>query len=202
MKKSNEWLCKVVIIGDSNTGKTSLLIRYVDNTYGEDHASTIGLDFRKKIVELEDGNIVNIQIWDTAGQDRFRSIATNYYRASNGFIVVFDITDPESFRRIDYWMNEISKRIENNSTTIILVGNKSDLEDERQVSRSEIERRADELKVEFIETSAKSGENVDELFERISRKCFNAKYMTKEQEERPEYIIPSPDAVKIEKCSC
>nr|CAB3265381.1 ras-related protein Rab-6A-like [Phallusia mammillata] len=159
---------KLVFLGEQSVGKTSLITRFMydsfDNTYQS--KATIGIDFLSKTMYLED-RTVRLQLWDTAGQERFRSLIPSYIRDSTVAVVVYDITNVNSFQQTSKWIDDV--RTERGSDVIImLVGNKTDLSDKRQVSIEEGERKAKELNVMFIETSAKTGYNVKQLFRRVA----------------------------------
>ena len=162
-------LCKIVVIGDSGVGKSSLMSRFADDEYSESFISTIGVDFKIRTLTLDDGKIVKMQIWDTAGQERFRTITTSYYRGSHGVMVVYDVTNKESFDSVKMWLNEVAKSTSEDSTTMFLVGNKSDLAaEEREVPYESGKAFADSYGVRFFETSAKTSQNVDAAFEAMA----------------------------------
>jgi Ras-related protein Rab-1A len=155
-------LFKLLLIGDSCVGKSSLLHRFADDIYTDSYISTIGVDFKIKTMMVND-KMVKLQIWDTAGQERFRTITSSYYRGAQGIIVVYDITDMESFTNVKVWLNEIDRYASENVDKL-LVGNKCDLADARQVSTAVATEFAATLNVNCIETSAKEGSNVDDAF--------------------------------------
>jgi len=157
-----DYLFKLLLIGDSGVGKSCLLLRFADHTYTESFISTIGVDFKIRTIEL-DGKVIKLQIWDTAGQERFRTITSSYYRGSHGIIVVYDITDSESFSNVKHWMNEIDKYASANVKKL-LVGNKSDQVTKRAVETETAKELADKLMIPFLETSAKSAQNVEKAF--------------------------------------
>ena len=130
-----------------------------DDTYTESYISTIGVDFKIRTIEL-DGKTIKLQIWDTAGQERFRTITSSYYRGAHGIIIVYDITDRDSFDNVKQWLNEIDRYACENVNKL-LVGNKSDLDSKRQVDFDEAKAFADERGIPFLETSAKSGAGLD-----------------------------------------
>jgi len=162
MNPEYDYLFKLLLIGDSGVGKSCLLLRFADDTYTESYISTIGVDFKIRTVELE-GKTIKLQIWDTAGQERFRTITSSYYRGAHGIIVVYDVTEPDSFNNVKQWLNEID-RYANENVNKLLVGNKSDLVQKRQVDYKTAKAFADEMGIPFIETSAKNATNVEQAF--------------------------------------
>ena len=129
MKRDYDHLFKLVLIGDSGTGKSCLLLRFADDAFTDSYITTIGVDFRFKTIPVEQ-KTVKLQIWDTAGQERFRTITSAYYRGADGIILVYDICDRESFAHVEDWLNEVNRYV-NASTSKILLGNKCDLTAER-----------------------------------------------------------------------
>ena len=168
-KKQKELLYKILLLGDSSVGKTCFLMRYTDNTYQEIHMSTIGIDNKFKDVELEDGKKVKIQIWDTAGQDRFRSITRNYYKGANGIVLIFDVTNKKSYENVKNWVKQIKEEV-SSRVTIILVANKIDDVNHRIVTKEEGEKIANECGLMFFECSAKTGENIEHAFNELVKK--------------------------------
>ncbi|XP_033109176.1 ras-related protein Rab-6A isoform X1 [Anneissia japonica] len=157
---------KLVFLGEQSVGKTSLITRFMYDSFDNTYQATIGIDFLSKTMYLED-RTVRLQLWDTAGQERFRSLIPSYIRDSTVAVVVYDITNANSFHQTSKWIDDV--RTERGSDVIImLVGNKTDLADKRQVSIDEGEKKAKDLNVLFIETSAKSGYNVKQLFRRVA----------------------------------
>lgn len=157
-----DYLFKLLLIGDSGVGKSCLLLRFADNTYTETFISTIGVDFKIRTIELE-GKIIKLQIWDTAGQERFRTITSSYYRGAHGIIVVYDVTDMESYNNVRQWLHEIDRYASDNVNKL-LVGNKSDLESKRVVTAEQAKEFADSLGIAFLETSAKNNVQVEDSF--------------------------------------
>ena len=135
--------------------------------------STIGLDYKLKNVQLDDGKMVKIQIWDTAGQDRFRSITRNYYKGAHGIIVMYDVTNKKSFDNVKNWVEQIREEV-SDKVSIILVGNKIDDVDGRKVTTEEGQKMAQECELEFFECSAKSGENIDRTFSELVKKTVES----------------------------
>ncbi|KAI9476990.1 ras GTPase [Coemansia sp. RSA 990] len=162
MNPEYDYLFKLLLIGDSGVGKSCLLLRFADDTYTESYISTIGVDFKIRTIEL-DGKVVKLQIWDTAGQERFRTITSSYYRGAHGIIVVYDVTDSETFSNVKQWLQEID-RYASEGVNKLLVGNKSDLEDKRAVDFTEAQEFAKDLNISFLETSAKDSTNVENAF--------------------------------------
>merc|ERR1712196_115856 len=154
-----DFLFKLLLIGDSGVGKSCLLLRFADDTYTETYISTIGVDFKIRTVEI-DGKVIKLQIWDTAGQERFRTITSSYYRGAHGIIVVYDVTDEESFNNVKTWLSEID-RYANENVNKLLVGNKCDMVTKKVVDTETAKAFADELGIPFLETSAKSAANVE-----------------------------------------
>ncbi|KAI9262568.1 small GTP-binding protein [Helicostylum pulchrum] len=167
MNTEYDYLFKLLLIGDSGVGKSCLLLRFADDTYTESYISTIGVDFKIRTIEL-DGKVCKLQIWDTAGQERFRTITSSYYRGAHGIIVVYDVTDNESFENVKEWLREI-ERYASDGVNRLLVGNKSDLTDKRQVTLSNSKKWADSVNIPILETSAKNSSNVEQAFLTMAR---------------------------------
>lgn len=153
---------KFILIGSSGVGKTAILKRLVENTFSSDSQSTIGVEFDSTSVEV-DGQQIKLQIWDTAGQERFRSIAKAYFRNAVGVILVFDITERKTFEEINMWLNDVHSLCDP-AAAVLLVGNKSDLEDSRVITLAEAENFAKNHQLSYLETSALNGTNVSEAF--------------------------------------
>jgi Ras-related protein Rab-1A len=162
MNAEYDLLFKLLLIGDSGVGKSCLLLRFADDTYTESYITTIGVDFKIRTVEI-DTKTIKLQIWDTAGQERFRTITSSYYRGAHGIIVVYDVTDAESFNNVKQWLHEIDRYASENVNKL-LVGNKSDLVAKRAVTFEQGQEFANSLGIEFVETSAKNSTNVEKAF--------------------------------------
>ena len=162
---SYDMIFKIVIVGDSSVGKTNILTKYLRDEFDENSKATVGVEFGTKNFDIE-GNIVKAQIWDTAGQERYRSITTAYYKGSKGCLLVYDITRKGTFESIDRWVSDLKASSENNMS-IILLGNKSDLGNERQISTEEGEEKAKFYKMAFMETSALNGNNIERAFQEL-----------------------------------
>ena len=157
---------KLMVIGETRVGKTSLIKKYTKNEFGGAYLTTVGIDFQEKIIKIDD-KVVKLQIWDTAGEERFRNIAKNYFHTSNGFLLVYDISNKESFEKLNFWNEQIKINAPEN-TKCIVIGNKTDLNDKREVSQMEGEKLSKEYKLGFYETSAKDGNNVNKVFEDLA----------------------------------
>ncbi|OWF43537.1 ras-related protein Rab-1A [Mizuhopecten yessoensis] len=171
MNPEYDYLFKLLLIGDSGVGKSCLLLRFADDTYTESYISTIGVDFKIRTIEL-DGKTIKLQIWDTAGQERFRTITSSYYRGAHGIIVVYDVTDQESFNNVKQWLHEIDRYASENVNKL-LVGNKSDLETKKVVDYTTAKEYADQLRIPFLETSAKNATNVEQAFMTMAAEIKN-----------------------------
>ncbi|KAI8918544.1 hypothetical protein PhCBS80983_g01574 [Powellomyces hirtus] len=157
---------KLVFLGEQSVGKTSLITRFMYDTFDNTYQATIGIDFLSKTMYMED-RTVRLQLWDTAGQERFRSLIPSYIRDSSVAVVVYDITNRNSFMNTTKWVDDVRAE-RGNDVIIVLVGNKTDLSEKRQVSTEEGEKKAKEFNVMYIETSAKAGYNVKALFRKIA----------------------------------
>ncbi|XP_033745443.1 ras-related protein Rab-26-like isoform X5 [Pecten maximus] len=159
---------KVMLIGDSGVGKTCLLVRFKDGAFlSGSFISTVGIDFRNKVVDV-DGTKVKLQIWDTAGQERFRSVTHAYYRDAHALLLLYDVTNKSSFDNIRAWLGEINEYAQED-VVIMLLGNKSDSTADRVIRTEDGEKLAREYGVAFMETSAKTGMNVDLAFMAVAR---------------------------------
>ena len=168
-----EYIFKIILIGNSGVGKSSILQRYIQKVFQESFASTIGVDFFMKTINIGDKSI-KLQLWDTAGTEKFRSITTGYYRGADAAFVVFDLSSKSSFKNLNEWIESYYKYsnpdVEKN---VILIGNKSDLFDKREVTKEEIEKFIKDNNINYFETSAKDGKNIDECFTFIAEKLMN-----------------------------
>ena len=157
---------KVVFLGNQSVGKTSIILRFMHDTFDPNYQATIGIDFLSKTMVVDD-KMVRLQLWDTAGQERFKSLIPSYIQDSSFAIICYDITDKESFDNVRNWVDD-ARSIRGNNVSIIIVGNKIDLADQRQVYTEEGKKLASELDVEFIEASAKAGINIKALFKTLA----------------------------------
>lgn len=167
----HDYFFKILLIGDSGVGKSCLLLRFADDSWTDTHISTIGVDFKIKTLNI-DGKTIKLQIWDTAGQERFRTITSSYYRGAQGIILVYDCTDQESFNNVKQWMGEIDRYACENVNKL-LVGNKTDLVNEKVVDTQTAKAFAESMAIPFIETSAKNATNVEQCFVSMARDIKN-----------------------------
>lgn len=160
--RNYDFLMKLLIIGDSDTGKSSCLLRFAEDAFTPSYISTVGIDFKIRTIEL-DGKRIKLQIWDTAGQERFKTITRAYYRGAHGILIVFSVLSRDSFEHVKGWFSEVQAH-GTGGVSMILVGNKCDDSEKRQVSTEEGQQLADELGLPFLEVSALSGVNVEKAF--------------------------------------
>lgn len=168
--------CKIILIGDVNVGKSSIIKRYVDNTFESAKESTIGAEFVLKIEENNQKDKINVNIWDTAGMERFRSISRTYYKYANGIVITYDVNSRNSFENVKRWLNDVLEYAENNQSYVfLLLGNKCEIEN-RKVTYEEGEKLARENDMIFYEVSAKKGININEAFTELLNKIQENKY--------------------------
>ena len=163
---------KILLIGDSQVGKTSLLLKYTEHVFPEEHIATIGVEYKDKFI-LKDNYNIRLQIWDTAGQERFHSITKNIYRNANGVLFVYDITNQESFSNIKNWIKDLQNV--GNDIKGVIIGNKIDLEQKRDVSKQDLEEIGKKYNMPILETSAKQSINVNEGFEMLVNELLKGK---------------------------
>ncbi len=188
-----DYLFKLIIIGDSGIGKSSLLNRFADNIYTDSYISTIGVDFKIRTLEV-DGKIVKLQIWDTAGHELYRTITSSYYRGAHGIMLVFDITNPDTFQNLTLWLKEVENYAKDDVRKI-LVGTKSDLADKRKVAYADAVEYAKSHGMEYVETSAKTALNVELAFIDLAGSLKQAyKGSVGMKHSQTEVVIPRADS--------
>jgi len=175
-------LCKIILVGDANVGKTHILNRYIKGTLPKHNVPTIGVEFATRVVDLPNGVKVKAQIWDTAGQERYRAITSAHYRKALGALVVYDVTKEKTFDSVTRWVEELKYHAEPD-IVIVLVGNKVDLVEKnpslRKVKREKAQELAQEYNMTFEETSAITSENVNDVFERLLKEVLRTKHQTR-----------------------
>ena len=176
---------KLLFLGDTSVGKTSLLIRYSDDIFDPESLPTLGVDVRYKYVTLENQKI-RLDIWDTAGQERFKNITKNYLNGANGIFFVCDITNGMSLDILKSWINDAKQNV-SPDTEMVIVGNKIDLNDIREIKLESIKKLGEKYQIEVFETSAKTGEGVEEIFIYMINKLFQNKDIGK--------VLPGDDEV-------
>ena len=197
-------IVKLLLLGDSSVGKTSIIIKYISNKFMDTNIATLGVDYMDKTVDYNNLKVF-LQIWDTSGEEKFRSITRNFYRNADGLLVVFDLTCKESFNHVKNWINEAKEH--KNDIKTILVGNKLDLEDEREVDKETALKFAGKNNLKYLETSAKNGKNINNSFKEMIALILNDKT---EQEIKKEFtksdssisINSGKDEKKIKKSCC
>jgi len=191
-KADYDYLFKILLVGESGVGKSSLLLRFTDDTFSPSFISTVGVDFRLKKINVND-RIVKLQIWDTAGQERFRTITSSFYRGAHGILLVFDVTNVNSFLKVKYWLEEIQSHAPE-GTCVALVGNKIDLTAKRAVDQKEAEKFASQHGLKYIETSAKDSTRVNEAFKLLSMDIHDAVVSGKTKQPAHDSQQPLPEA--------
>ena len=191
---------KIMIIGESLVGKTALITRYTSNIFSGTYLTTVGIDFQTKFLNINDKTI-KVELWDTAGQERFRNIAKNYFQSSDGFLIVYDITSKTSFEKLAFWNEQVNLNAPEN-TKYIIVGNKKDLEEKREVKIEEGENFAKENKAKFYETSAKDGTNVNEVFELLAKEIIEDSEKLQIKNKRSSQVLKKKNTVAEKKSCC
>jgi small GTP-binding protein len=192
----DELIFKVLILGDGSVGKSSFLLRYIEDTFTGNSMSTVGVDYKIKLVQsTQDSLNIKLQIWDTAGQERFRSITKNYFKGSDGIMLIYDITNQPSFNSIKNWINQIKEYLEEEAC-ITLVGNKIDLDSARKVSSQDGNKISNEFHFSFFEASAKENINVCEAFNNLTKEMVK-RYKIKEDNKK--FELSNSDTKNISK---
>ena len=193
----HDFMFKLLIVGESGVGKTCVLLRFTENQFEETFLSTIGVDFKVKEITCEDKK-VKLQIWDSAGQERFRNITSSYYRNCAGIIIVYDVTNHSSFEAVSGWIEEVRRYV--STAPLLLVGNKIDLEDKRVVSTQEGKDLAERLGLIFVETSAKTSIGIEEAFKEMTKQLIQDAESKPKVEAQNQVSITSQTTKKKSKC--
>ena len=200
---SAKYIIKILTLGDTMVGKSSIVLRFSEDKFDENQFATIGIDFKTKYIKIGEYS-VKVLIWDTAGQEKFRNIAKQYYKGANGVLLIYDVTNKKSFERIAYWMNELKDNNQIKELDICLVGNKIDLEG-RVITREEGEKFALDNDIKYFEVSAKTSEGIEELFTSVTKgavdKIFQAnKEDNDDKKQIFEYLDNRSHRKKKKKC--
>ena len=179
---SAKYIVKILTLGDSSVGKSSIVLRFSDDDFNDNQFATIGIDFKTKYIKMGDSS-VKVLIWDTAGQEKFQNIAKQYYKGANGVLLIYDICNRKSFERVDFWLKELKEYNRIDELFVCLVGNKIDLEDKRVISNEEGEKYAKVNNINYFEVSAKSGKGVSELFNKAIKGSMDKVFSSNEKEE-------------------
>eukprot|EP00126_Sphaerothecum_destruens_P002125 Sdes_comp15568_c0_seq1m4539 len=197
-----EAVFKLLLIGDSGTGKSSLLLRFSEDKFETEMGATIGVDFKVKTIE-KDANTYKLTIWDTAGQERFRTLTSSYYRGCQGVILVYDVSSQASFTNIEMWLNELEMYTSNDDVVKMLVGNKIDLSVDRVISQKQGLDFARKHKMLFIECSAKTKQGVQQAFDELVQKIIDTPSSWKQQQQqtfRPQQNISTSSPLDESPC--
>ena len=175
-----DMLFKLILLGDSAVGKTNILSKYLRDEFDQNSKSTVGVEFSTRNIKI-DSYIIKVQIWDTAGQERYRSITNAYYKGAKGGLLIFDLTRRATFDSIDKWIPDLKTKGDENMV-IVLIGNKNDLKEQRQVSTEEGEKKAKLFKLAYMETSALDGNNIENAFNELINTVYKKNYLKYEKE--------------------
>ena len=189
-----DMIFKIVLIGDTAVGKTNILSKYLSDEFDPDSKATVGVEFGTKNYKIGD-NIVKVQIWDTAGQERYRSITNAYYKGAKGALLVYDITNQKSFENLDRWISDL-KINGDEKISIVLIGNKSDLDNQRVISIEEGKNKAELFKFAFIETSALNGSNIEKAFDELINDVYKNHHELFEKQAKVEFNDKGVDLEK------
>jgi small GTP-binding protein len=195
MADEYDYLFKIAIIGDSGVGKSNLFTRFIRNEFILDSRATIGVEFGSKNVGVHD-KVVKAQLWDTAGQEKFKALAKSYYRGCVGCLIVYDITNYESYTHVQKWLNEVRDTADKNLVTL-LIGNKSDLEEKRAVQPEEAAEFAEKNNMGFMETSAKQNSNIDSAFVTLVKTIYST--LAGEEEPKEDVILDDEETIEDDK---
>ena len=168
----DEYVIKILTLGDTGVGKTSIIQKFVNDKFSQNMLSTIGVDFQSKIIMI-DNTKVKLKIWDTTGQERFKTLTSQYYNGADGALLIFDVTSKLSFERINFWINELKEKKKLNELGLLLIGNKIDLVNKRIIDKEEAENFAKNNNLSYYETSALKNININNIIIDIAKQCLN-----------------------------
>ena len=194
--KGYNMIFKIVLIGDTSVGKTNILSKYLTDEFDAKSKATVGVEFGVKNFKIEN-NIVKVQIWDTAGEERYRSITNAYYKGAKGSLLVYDITNKKSFENVEKWISDLKANADED-ISMILLGNKTDLEDKRVVSTEEGKNKAEFYNLTFMETSALNGNNIQEAFNELIMDVYKKNHELLENQAKVE-IIRDKKTIELDK---
>ena len=178
---STNYIIKILTLGATQVGKTSIVLRYSEDKFNYNKIATIGIDFKIKIIKKGNERI-KVSIYDTAGQERFQNIVKHYYKGANGVLLIYDITKRDTFKNLDFWIKDLEDNSDIDNLFIYLIGNKNDMENKREVSWVEASNFAKEKKLPYIEVSAKTGNNIQKLFDEVIKGAMT-KMLTNENKD-------------------
>ena len=168
LKEEKKEKCNIIVLGESALGKTAFIRRFSEDKFEKSYLTTLRLDFITKEIKIKEGKTINMKIFDTAGQERFRTLTNNYYQKADGILLIYSIKDKDSFSTINNWITEIKTKA-NEDVVVFLIGNKCDLDKDREVSKKDGETLAEKYKIPFYESSAKLDVNVKNVFEELAQ---------------------------------
>ena len=198
--EQNIYEAKIITLGDSMVGKTCLILRFIENLFTSNYLSTIGFDLKKKLIKLENNEKIKLLIYDTAGQERFKSLSRNYIKKADGIMVIYDITNKETFKNVENWIICAKEEMKKN-IPIYLVGNKADLEEDRKISYEEGKSLSEQYGLKFYETSCQTGDNVEKCFTDLAQDLYDIQKKEKEKENGDNNIkIETKKSAKKKKC--
>ena len=192
-----KYIIKILTLGDTQVGKSSIVLRYTEDKFDDNQLSTIGIDYKTKYMKMDDSS-VKVLIWDTAGQEKFQNIAKQYYKGANGVLLIYDICSRKTFERIEFWLKELKENNRIDELFICLVGNKNDMEDKREISIEEGKKYANDNNIPFLEVSAKSGKGIIDLFKKVIKGALDKVYIKNEKEEGEEKVRLSSFLEKVD----
>ena len=204
-KDTPDYIFKLLCLGETGVGKTCVILRYSDNKFTKHQMSTVGIDFKIKVIEYKTKQIKLI-IWDTAGQERFRNITNQYYNGADGIILIYDVTNRNSFNNVTYWINQITSKSDRTKIGLILVGNKTDDEKSRVITKEEGEILGQNNEIDFIKTSVFKNKKIDECFNCVINKIIKKKGIVIEQnkteENRNNIKLNNIEGNEFNPCQC